>query len=74
MDPSNIDLSLVAGTAGQYAVACSDRRGEWLVCLFRRTNGDQCNWTFVDSRATQELAWQLAFECYARDQARGACR
>lgn len=74
MDPYEINLSLVAGTAGTFAVAYSPSRRDWLICRFQRTSGDQTGWLWVDSASTEDDARKLAYATYARDLALEACR
>jgi hypothetical protein len=74
MEPCEVDLSLVAGTAGTFAVTYSPPRRDWLICRFRRTNGDQTGWLWVDSAPTEEGARKLAYATYVHDLARGATR
>jgi hypothetical protein len=74
MEPYEINLSLVAGTAGTWAVAWSEPRQEWLVCHVIRGLDDVTSWLFVESSPTEDGARKLARALYARDQEREACR
>jgi hypothetical protein len=74
MEPYEISLSLVAGTAGTFAVAYSPPRRDWLVCRSTHRPGDDPSWLWLDSHATEDGARKLAYALYARDLAREACR
>jgi hypothetical protein len=72
MEPYEINLSLVAGTAGTFAVAYSPPRGDWLVCRVTHWRHDNPTWLWIDSAATEDDARKLAYARYARDLSRAA--
>jgi hypothetical protein len=70
MEPYEINLSLVAGTAGTYAVAYSPPRGDWLVCRITHRPGDHSAWLFVESDPTECGARKIAHALYVGDLGR----
>jgi hypothetical protein len=74
MEPYEVNLSLVAGTAGTYAVAYSPSFGDWLVCRLRRRPGINTDWLWVDSAPTEDRARKLAYALYAHALARQVTR
>jgi hypothetical protein len=74
MEPYEINLSLVVGTAGTFAVGYSPAREDWLVCRLRRRPSDHPDWLWVDSATTEDAARKIAYALYAQDMARRAMR
>jgi hypothetical protein len=74
MEHVTVSLSLVAGTAGMYAVAWSPSRRDWLILRIDRGPEDGPEWRFVESNPTEDGARKIAYALYARDLALGACR
>lgn len=64
MEPSTLNLSLVAGTAGQYAVAWSEGRRDWLICRLAQRPGEHPAWIWVDADTDEQKARRIAYLLY----------
>lgn len=64
MKPPAFNLSLVFGTAGQYAVAWSASRREWLICRITQQPGEEPTWVRVDADPDESRARRIAYLLY----------
>ena len=64
MEPACLELSLVPGTAGTYAVAFSRRWRDWLVFRHMSQPKGHPYWLWVATSDTEEKALSLAVQSY----------
>jgi len=67
-----IEPSLVAGTAGTYAVAWSQTHQHWLILRLTSQPDGHPVWTWVESDQHEAGARRLAHALYVRELAREA--
>lgn len=64
MEPYPIQPLLVAGTAGQYAIAWSQQHRDWLVLRHTPQPNGHPYWLWIATADTEEKARSLAVQCY----------
>lgn len=67
METPTLNCSLVDGTAGQYAVAWSEGRKDWLICRIAQRPGEHPQWVWVDADPDENRARRIAYLLYVMD-------